>query len=239
MTLDFAYTLYLLLQQTGEVSKTLIKRYVQKWFVLSTLTSRYIGSPETQMDRDLRSISSKGFIEFLKENEAALLSDNFWNIGLVQNLETSAVNSPFFNTFIAAQIFGGDRSLLSNSSRVADLIKAGDVHHIFPREYLKKNGFVDKSIYNQVANYTYLDTNINIAVGEKPPREYFRSALEQCRTSTYIVGTIADEQSLLENLRINCIPDTVLEMTANDFPAFLLERRKQMATKIKAFYWAL
>ena len=67
MTLDFAYTLYLILQRTDEVPKIEIKRYIQKWFVLSPLTSRYIGSPESQMDRDLRSIASKGFIEFLFE----------------------------------------------------------------------------------------------------------------------------------------------------------------------------
>ena len=51
MTLDFAYTLYLILLNAPEVPNDQIKHYVQKWFVLSTLTSRYIGSPESQMDR--------------------------------------------------------------------------------------------------------------------------------------------------------------------------------------------
>lgn len=61
MTLDFAYTLYLMLLEDSEIPNAQIKRYVQKWFVLSTLTSRYIGSPETQMDRDMRTIGEKGF----------------------------------------------------------------------------------------------------------------------------------------------------------------------------------
>ena len=111
MTLDFAYTLYLILQQSGEVPKIEIKRCIQKWFVLSTLTSRYIGSPESQMDRDLRAIAAKGFKAFLADNESAMLSDAFWDVRLVQNLETSSTNSPYFNTFLAAQIFAGDRSL--------------------------------------------------------------------------------------------------------------------------------
>lgn len=64
MTLDFAFTLFLLLRQNGEVEKNEIKRYIQKWFVLSTLTGRYISSPESQMDRDLRAIASKGFLNF-------------------------------------------------------------------------------------------------------------------------------------------------------------------------------
>ena len=51
MTLDFAYTLYLMLLDDPAINNAQIKRYVQKWFVMSTLTSRYIGSPETVMDR--------------------------------------------------------------------------------------------------------------------------------------------------------------------------------------------
>ncbi|HPD89231.1 MAG TPA: DUF262 domain-containing protein [Oscillospiraceae bacterium] len=239
MTLDFAYTLYLLLQQTGEVPKTLIKKYIQKWFVLSTLTSRYIGSPESQMDRDLRGIAAKGFLPFFEENEAAMLSDTFWDVRLVQNLETSSISSPFFNTFIAAQVFSGDRSLLSISSRVFDLIGAGDVHHIFPREYLKKNGIEDKSVYNQVANYTYLDTSVNIVVGERAPNDYFSAALMQCGTGEQVVGTITDEATFFENLTINCIPRNVISMTANDYSDFLLERRRQMAQRIKKYYFAL
>ena len=72
MTLDFAYTLYLMLLDDPEIPNAQIKRYVQKWFVLSTLTSRYIGSPETQMDRDMRNIGEKGFLKFLAEVEAKL-----------------------------------------------------------------------------------------------------------------------------------------------------------------------
>lgn len=49
MTLDVAYTLYLILASTPEIPKDQIKRFVQKWFVLSTLTSRYTASPESQI----------------------------------------------------------------------------------------------------------------------------------------------------------------------------------------------
>lgn len=80
----FAYTLFLILQNSGDVPKTEIKRYIQKWFVLSTLTGRYVSSPESQMDRDLRSINAKGFLDFFRENEEAMLSDTFWSVRLVR-----------------------------------------------------------------------------------------------------------------------------------------------------------
>lgn len=240
MTLDFAYTLFLLLQKSGEVPKIEIKRCIQKWFVLSTLTSRYIGSPESQMDRDLRNIAAKGFKVFLEENESALLSDAFWDVRLVQNLETSSTNSPYLNTYIAAQIYAGDRSLLSNSSKVSDLIYvAGDVHHIFPREYLKKNGFDNRWKYNQVANYAYLDTGVNISIGMKAPNVYFTAAKEQCSTGEINVGTITNIDAFNANLEVNCIPAEIVDMTATDYPDFLQMRRVLMAKKIKEFYLSL
>lgn len=240
MTLDFAYTLFLVLQRTGEIPKTEIKSYIRRWFVLSTLTSRYIGSPESQMDRDLRSITEKGLKAFLAEIESAELSDAFWDVGLVQNLETSSASSPFLNTYIASQIFFNDRSLLSGGETVADLVTGvGDVHHIFPKEYLKKSGITDKTRYNQVANYAYLDTTVNIAIGKRAPNDYFSAALAQCGTGESNVGTIDDESVFWENLAANCIPNEVLSMTAEDYPAFLQKRRALMAAKIKKYYYSL
>ena len=239
MTLDFAYTLYLMLQTSQEISKQEIKRYVQKWFVLSTLTGRYIGSPESQMDRDLRSISTKGFLTFFKETENALLSETFWSVGLVQNLETSSVSSPYFATFLAAQIYFGEKSLLSNTARVSELISAGDVHHIFPKEFLKSNGIAEKSVYNQVANYCYLDTGVNIAIGKRAPQDYFGAALQQCITKEIKVGTITDENMLRENLADNCIPWEILKMEIVNYEGFLNQRRILMADKIKRYYNSL
>ncbi len=240
ITLDFAYTLFLLLQKDSSIPKVEISRYIQKWFILSTLTGRYVGSPESQMDRDLREIAAKGFPTFLKENEEARLADDFWNVGLVQSLETSSITSPFFTTYLAAQIFMNDRSLLSNSSKVSDLISvAGDVHHIFPKEFLKKSGLIDKSKYNQVANYAYLDTGVNISIGMKAPNDYFSSAFEQCQTKVMKIGTITNEDELKENLRVNCIPEDIVNMTADDYSDFLAQRRVLMAKKIKEYYFSL
>ncbi len=240
ITLDFSYTLHLILNNDTQIDKTQIKRYVSKWYVFSTLTSRYISSPETAMDLDIRRISEKGFLEYFKEMEEANLSDTFWNIGLVQDLETSAINSPFFNVFIAAQIHSSDNSLLMNGTKVSDLITTmGDVHHIFPKKYLQKNGINEKSKYNQIANYTYLDTQTNISVGDKAPGEYFKIVFEQTETKDLKYGNISDMNVLRENLKANCIPENIISMDVDDYEEFLLERRKLMAKKIQAYYSTL
>lgn len=240
ITLDFAYTLYLLLHEEPEIKKTQIRHYVSRWYVLSTLTSRYIASPESAMDRDIRRIAEKGFLEFFREVEEAELSDTFWNIGLVQNLETSAINSPYFNVFLAAQAFLGSDSLFMSGTKIADLITImGDIHHIFPKDYLQKHGIKEKSKYNQIANYTYLDTQTNIAIGSRAPYDYFGQVARQCETKDRVFGNIDDKTLLLENLTHNCIPETVLEMNHNHYEEFLLERRKLMAARIKKYYYSL
>lgn len=240
MTLDFAYTLYLMLLDDPTIPNAQIKRYVQRWFVMSTLTSRYIGSPETVMDRDMRAIAEKGFINYLNEVEASALSDNFWQITLPQNLETSSVNSPAFNTFIAAQINLNCNSMLMNGTKVADLITVtGDVHHIFPRAYLKNNGVDNKTKYNQVANYIYLDTQVNKAIRDDAPYIYFTKAKTQCTTKNIEFGNILDENLLKTNLEENCIPANIFNMTVSDYDDFLQKRRKLMAAHVEKYYRGL
>ena len=239
MTLDFAYTLYLRLHSKNEVPKQEVKRYVQKWFVLSTLTSRYTTSPESQFDRDLRDIESKGFMSFFRDTEMADLSDTFWEIGLPGLLETSSITSPYFNVFTAAQNCLGDTSLLSANTWVSALLSAGDVHHIFPKGYLKDNDINEKSQYNQVANYVYLDTSINIAIGKRAPNDYFAAALEQACGGGSSIGTIYNENDFWESLDVNCIPRDTIYMQATEYPQFLQERRKLMARKIRDYYKAL
>lgn len=240
MTLDFAFTLYLMLLDDPTVPNAQIKRYVQKWFVMSTLTSRYIGSPETVMDRDMRTIAEKGFINFLSEVEASALSDTFWSITLPQNLETSSVNSPAFSTFIAAQINLNCNSMLMNGTKIADLVTiSGDVHHIFPRAYLKSNGIDNKLKYNQVANYIYLDTQVNKAISDDAPYIYFSKAKKQCETKDIVLGNISDKNLLECNLKENCIPADIDTMDVSSYDSFLIERRKMMASLIEKYYKGL
>lgn len=240
MTIDFAYTLYLMLHDDKTIPIAQIKRSVQKWFVLSTLTSRYTGSPESTMDRDIRNIRDKGFFNFVEEVEASVLSDDFWKITLPQNLETSSVNSPVFSTFLAAQVNLSSDSLFMKGTKVADLINiSGDIHHIFPRAYLKKNGIDSKTKYNQVANYILLDTQINKAIGESPPKIYFTNIKEQCISKSIVIGNIANTDELHDNMKMNCIPIDVFDMDVTDYGEFLLQRRKLMAQLIRRYYMAL
>ena len=239
MALDFAYVLYLRLSKTPGTSISQVKHLVQRWYVLSVLTGRYTGSPESQFYTDIKQISEVGVEQALKNIENARLSDNFWNIEVPQNLSYASPINPTYLVYLAAQVNGNDPSLLSNNLSVRDLIEiSGDIHHIFPKEYLKENGF-EKNLYNQVANYAYLDAQVNKSIGKRSPVDYFGSALNQCSTGTIEIGSILDKQQLLDNLKANCIPEEVFGMNADSYEIFLDRRRLLMAKKIRNYYESL
>ncbi len=236
--LNFAYIIFLKLKEF-EINPAEIESYVRRWLVYSILTSRYSGSPESKFDFDIKQISTKPFAEILREREEAELSDSFWNASLPQSLDSSVASSPYFQVFLAAQVKAHDKGFLSKDILVADLIlHRGDIHHLFPKDYLKKNGF-DKRKYNQIANYAYMQSEINIKIGKKSPKEYFDSIKNQIKQNKKQLTGISSEEELLQNLKMNCIPEEFMEMTLNDFDHFLMLRRKLISKKIKDYYFKL
>lgn len=236
--INFAYIVYLKLKELG-VNSVDIESYVRRWLVFSILTGRYSGSPESAFDFDIKQISQKPFDEYLKEKEEGELSDAFWNASLPQSLDTSVASSPYFHVFLASQVKANDRGFLSKDVLVGDLISLrGDIHHLFPKDYLKKNG-LDRSKYNQIANYVYMQSEINIKVGNKPPKDYFETVKSQILNGNQQVSGLSNEQQLLDNLKMNCVPTEIQQMSIDDYNEFLTLRRKLMATKIKEYYHLL
>ena len=240
--LNFAYMLYLKLIDDPKIPKAQVKHYVQKWYVLSVLTGRYSGANESVLGRDIRSINEKGFLKFLEEAESSVLSNNFWNVTLPQNLEASITTNIAFNVFLAAQIRNQSNSLFMNGLSIADLVTvSGDVHHIFPKGYLMKNGIKNQGRYNQIANYTYLDPQINKVISDDAPNVYFGKIKDQIKRDnmTHIIGNIKSLNELKKNLSENAIPADIDSMTVADYDEFLQERRKLMAHLIRDYYRSL
>ncbi|MGE4457342.1 MAG: DUF262 domain-containing protein [Arcobacteraceae bacterium] len=236
--INFAYILYLKLKEIG-TNAVDIEKFVKRWFVYSILTGRYSGSPESTFDYDIKQISHKPMNEYLKEKEEAELSDAFWNASLPRSLDTSVASSPYFHIYLAAQVKANDKGFLSKDVLVSDLISLrGDIHHLFPKDYLKKNGY-ERNKYNQIANYVYMQQEINIKVGNKAPSDYFALLIENFNNSDAKFSGLESHEQLSYNLKMHCIPEMILSNNASDYEDFLNERRKLMALKIKAYYFSL
>ena len=234
--LNFGYALYLLLRTKGE-DAAVIEKVVRRWIVLTILTGRYSGSPESSFDYDIKRFQANDPMEFLIHTEAGELSDAFWNNILVTKLNTSVASSPMFHVFLMAQVKMGDRGFLSEQIDVKSLIEQrGDIHHIFPKRYLQKCGIKERGLYNQIANYVYTQSEINVKIKDQAPRDYMAQVRKQCVGGNATYGGIDSLQKLEENLTANCIPSEIFNMDYTNFEEFLEKRRHLMAQKIRKYY---
>jgi uncharacterized protein with ParB-like and HNH nuclease domain len=233
-TINFAYVSYLKLRDLN-VSQSEIEPFVRKWFVMSILTGRYSSSPESTFDADIKSIS-KDYQKHLKYVEDTELSEAFWSVALVSELEKSNPTSPYLSTFFASQVKENDRGFLSTNITIRDMVEErGDLHHIFPKAYIKKT-FNNKKDYNQIANLVYAQSEINSSIKDTPPSEYFAVVLEQCKGGSVKYGGITELKILKTNMEQNCIPESIVDMSVEHYHEFLKERRELMARKIKNYY---
>ncbi len=231
-----SYILYLIGKLHYRIDYKELDRLIARWFFMSSLTSRYSGSSESIMESDLNKI------KFCKDGEEfkivinniieSTLTNDFWNISLPNDiLVTSNTISPVANAFFASLIYHGTKALFSER-KVSDLydpsikIKKSslDKHHIFPKEFLKKQG-VELTQINQIANLTYLEYIDNIKISDSEPKSYYNEI-----KSKYYSG----KESVLENaLKEHGVPIDFYEM---EYSVFLTERRKKIAILIKEMY---
>lgn len=235
---NFAYILYL----RGRVEKVPaadLERLVRRWYAMSILRGRYAGSPETAFDFDIRQVETRGlaaYAEVAFENE---LPDSFWIGMLPQLLDTSSGQSPYFLAYQAAQVKLGDKGFLSRDITVHDLLmNRSDVHHVFPKNHLKSQGLA-RGRYNQIANFVLAQSEINIAIGDNAPEKYFGELAEQCAGGKKKYGGITDLADMKANLRMHCLPESLLDGVIPAYDDFLEERRRLMALKIKQWFEVL
>lgn len=235
---NFAYILYLR-GRAENVSPADLERVVRKWYAMSILRGRYTGSPETAIDLDIRQIEAHGLLAYADTIIQTELPESYWTGMLPQLMDTSSAQSPYFLAYKAAQVRLKDKGFLSRDITAQDLLmNRCDVHHVYPRNYLKKKGYA-RGRYNQIANFVLAQSEINIAIGDKPPEAYFSEMRDQCKGGKKRYGNITNEADLLSNLRQNCLPESLLDQNIPNYEDFLDERRVLMAQKIKTWFEGL
>mgnify|MGYP001459841960 FL=1 len=236
--INFAYILSLRGRTEGLPAADL-ERLVRRWYVMSVLRGRYAGNPESTFDFDIRQIASRGVAAYGNAVIDAELSSSYWETLLPQEMETSSSSSPYFLVYQAAQVKLGDLGFLSRDITVRDLLlNRSDVHHVYPRNHLKKQGMA-RGRYNQIANFVLAQSEINIGIGDRSPEVYFAELADQCNGGAKKYGGITDMAEMRANLRMSCLPETLLDGEIPDFGDFLEARRKLMAAKIKTYFEGL
>lgn len=227
---NFGYILYLYLKKYTNFNNDEIEKYTKQWILMSALTKRYGSSPETGFDKDLRLLaennSNNQLVEFFNDVITDNLTDEFWNLTLPNNLVAQTTQLTNWRIFQMSQIHAKSHAWLEKDKFTADTInEQGNIHHIFPKAYLRKNGF-KQSKYNQVANYVWITQPRNLEIGDRAPKDY----MTDMETTKYHSG---------ENDQANAIPKDLNELDYHQYDHFLNERRKLMAQNIRRFFNSL
>lgn len=237
--LNFGYALFILLRDKG-IDSNKIETIVRKWLVLSVLTGRYSGSPESMFDYDIKRFNLNDPDEYLKSVELGQLSDAYWDHILPERLNTSVSSSPYFKLYLMAQVHSHDKGFLSKDISIEALIaNRGDIHHLFPKKYLQNNGHNLRNDYNQIANYVMTQSEINIRIKDDAPNVYMKKVLDQIDNQNPYIGAITTKEGLEESFKQNCIPEEFVNYTVDHYFDFLHKRRYLMAQKIKEYYFSL
>ena len=99
--------------------------------------------------------------------------------------------------------------------------KIYDVHHIFPKNFLQKNGYTEKD-YDKRANFTILDYETNIDISDDAPEKYVKRYKEKTEPNIFN-STMAQ----------NAVP---LDITELSYEKFIEDRKKLMVKIVKAAY---
>lgn len=146
------------------------------WYVQTAIWGRYSGSTESVLSRDLNILLGAGPGEGL---DALIRELQLWRGNL-------RIRPEHFTGWSRGNRFYSILYMLTRVGEAQDWgsglpLKKGllgkntslEVHHIFPRDFLKKNGHDDKKAVNALGNFCFLTKNSNLKISNRPPREYF------------------------------------------------------------------
>ena len=235
----FSYTMWLIGRVDYGVPVAALREVIARWFFMAHTTSRYSGSFETQVERDLAQLAdvapgdANGFVAVLSRIVDDTLTTDFWEITLPNELGSSASKSPALLAYIAALNIVDAEALLSTVRVRARLdpavtAKKGiERHHLFPRAYLRKQGVKGTRQINQIANMALVDWYDNIEISDAPPATYWPDQLAKKHLSA---------EALAAQARWHALPDG---WTGLPYDTFLAQRRRLMAAVVREAFGRL
>ena len=229
----FSYVLYLIGRYSYKVPPMKLNQVITKWIFMATVTLFYTGSTESEVEKqfaDLRDVkSADDFISYLESVIETRFTDDYFAYTLPSSLEGSSANSPAWFGYVASLIVLGTPMLFSTAPLSQHFVVGSnggkssiDKHHIFPKNYLTQIGYDNDRDRNQIANFTYLDYNTNIDIGDKAPAEYVGEYRQKLGEAGYAL-----------TCKQNALPLGFEEMEYQDF---LRQRRLLMAETVRAAY---
>jgi len=194
-------------------------RQLRYWALMANAKGRFSrGSSETILDQDLANIRQGGAVSELIDR----LRLQFGRLDITaEELEGRNQRSALFKTmFLAFRAAGAKdwRSHLSIALDHSGVQHRLQFHHIFPKAVLKTSFTAREA--DDIANLAFIGGKTNRAISDKAPAVYLPPLVDQLGEPAFATQCIPVEVSLLE---------------VKSYKAFLLERRKRIATALNTF----
>lgn len=194
-------------------------RQLRYWALMANAKGRFSrGSSETILDQDLASIRQGGAVSELIDR----LRLQFGRLDITaEELEGRNQRSALFKTmFLAFRAAGAKdwRSHLAIALDHSGVQHRLQFHHVFPKAVLKTSFTAREA--DDIANLAFIGGKTNRAISDKAPAVYLPPLVDQLGEPAFAAQCIPVEASLLE---------------VESYKAFLLERRKRIATALNTF----
>ncbi|ANN65360.1 DUF262 domain-containing protein [Bordetella bronchialis] len=194
-------------------------RQLRYWALMANVKGRFSrGSSETILDQDLASIRQGGAVSELIDR----LRLQFGRLDITaEELEGRNQRSALFKTMFLAFRAAGAKDWRSHLTIALDHSGAQhrlQFHHIFPKAVLKTSFTAREA--DDIANLAFIGGKTNRAISDKAPAVYLPPLVDQLGEPAFSAQCIPVEASLLE---------------VESYKAFLLERRKRIATVLNTF----
>ncbi|EKQ6319933.1 DUF262 domain-containing protein [Pseudomonas aeruginosa] len=194
-------------------------RQLRYWALMANAKGRFSrGSSETILDQDLASIRQGGAVSELIDR----LRLQFGRLDITaEELEGRNQRSALFKTMFLAFRAAGTKDWRSHLAIALDhsgVQHRLQFHHIFPKAVLKTSFTAREA--DDIANLAFIGGKTNRAISDKAPAVYLPPLVDQLGEPAFAAQCIPVEASLLE---------------VESYKAFLLERRKRIATALNTF----
>jgi hypothetical protein len=229
-TLLYTFAIWLIGRVEFKVPLDELREIVARWYFMSQISGRYTRSSETAFQEDLNRLStleyrsSQNFKSMLIEQIDISVPNDWWQITLPNEFETSSVKSPAWLGYVAALNILDAEVLLSHMKvnqwlvPGARPVKGIEKHHLFPKDYLRTQLRIKSTRrINQVANLALVEWSDNIEISAQPPEQYWPAE---------IVDKALGKEQIAKQLVWHALPENWTSLPYDDF---LKQRRGLMA----------
>lgn len=179
------------------------------WFILSSLVARYTGTTEPRLEADLAVIHDEDSVPLLVKQ----LCEHLPDLKVAEATITGRSDPLILALYAVEQKLGAADWSKGAPIRGSDF----EVHHIFPKALLRKNGITESAVVNDVANFTLITSKANKEIRSKEPAVYLPKLEAQKRLNGHV------------------IPSDPNLWTVSRYSDFLAERRRLLVNEVNAY----